>query len=308
MRRRSARVNRLGVSGHEWRAGVPGDCGCLGKDFGKRHDAAAVAKQGQAVTPEAYTLVGAIGGAVVTAAATVYASLSVHRRQVKQRRAEEARQAQEHEAVRQREVDLRQRERHLRRRMEEIDRLVSMRTMGRAWLDALERATQNLALNRSVRVGSFDSEVRFSSQGLAAAAYAAARDGAWVCTSSAPDPAADDDPGAPLPDGGRWSGGRATSQTGAELGLVLDRLREATRLVRGEISPPHKRQRYALDRESLYEFVCTPKGRAIFGDRVLREHEGSDIVYRSVDENGAAHELLRRPARPGEAQALAREA
>ncbi len=71
---------------------------------------------------------------------------------------------------------------------------------------------------------------------------------------------------------------------------------------------PHKRQRYKLDRESLYEFLCTPKGRAIFGDRVLREHEGSDIVYRFVDENGVAHELLRRPARPGETQALAREA
>lgn len=214
---------------------------------------------------------GAIGGAVVTAAATVYASLSVHRRQVKQRRAEEARQAQEHEAVRQREVDLRQRERHLRRRMEEIDRLVSMRTMGRAWLDALERATQNLALNRSVRVGSFDSEVRFSSQGLAAAAYAAARDGAWVCTSSAPDPAADDDPGAPLPDGGRWSGGRATSQTGAELGLVLDRLREATRLVRGEILRRETQSCESLDPLIATSLAAVREARAQLNARLLEE-------------------------------------
>ncbi|MFI0775565.1 hypothetical protein [Streptomyces sp. NPDC021212] len=85
-----------------------------------------------------YALISGLGGAAIGAGSTVYVSTRQFRREISERDKERGRlQAQE-----------------------EIVRLTSMRFAGRAWLDVVLRAKQNLEAGVAVDLDKFDQEVK----------------------------------------------------------------------------------------------------------------------------------------------------
>ncbi|MGP8296481.1 hypothetical protein ACTPOK_00590 [Streptomyces inhibens] len=101
---------------------------------------------------------GAIGGALIGAAAAVFGPLLVQRGSSRQEKESETR----------------------RRAGEEVERIIQIRTTGRAWRDTLERAVQDLAAGRPVDIDRFDETITALEREAAAAAYAVAVDGVWV--------------------------------------------------------------------------------------------------------------------------------
>ncbi|MEW1780122.1 hypothetical protein [Streptomyces sp. NPDC086777] len=105
-----------------------------------------------------YGAVGAVGGALIGAAAAVIAPVLVQRGSSRNEMKAEAR----------------------RRVGEEVERIIEIRTTGRAWQDTLERAVQDLTADRHVDIDRFDESITALEREAAAAAYAVAVDGVWV--------------------------------------------------------------------------------------------------------------------------------
>ncbi|MET9451821.1 hypothetical protein [Streptomyces cinerochromogenes] len=105
-----------------------------------------------------YGAVGAVGGALIGAGAAVWGPLLVQRGSSREQKEAEAR----------------------RRAGEEVERIVQIRSTGRAWQDTLERTVQDLEAGRPVDIDRFDETIGGLEREAAAAAYAAAVDGMWV--------------------------------------------------------------------------------------------------------------------------------
>ncbi|MFF5537217.1 hypothetical protein ACFY71_32930 [Streptomyces cinerochromogenes] len=105
-----------------------------------------------------YGAVGAVGGALIGAGAAVLGPLLVQRGSSREQKEAEAR----------------------RRAGEQVERIVQIRSTGRAWQDTLERTVQDLEAGRPVDIDRFDETIGGLEREAAAAAYAAAVDGMWV--------------------------------------------------------------------------------------------------------------------------------
>ncbi|MFJ5851162.1 hypothetical protein [Streptomyces sp. NPDC092903] len=85
-----------------------------------------------------YALVSGLGGAIIGSATTVYASARQFRREMAERRAERGRV----------------------QSGEEIIRLTALRFAGRAWLEVVVRAAQNLEAGLAVDLDKYDEDVK----------------------------------------------------------------------------------------------------------------------------------------------------
>lgn len=207
-------------------------------------------------------LIGALGGAALTGAATIYAAVGVQRRHARERQLE-----------REREANLIEREIVLRRRSAQLDRLIGMRTTGRAWLDTLERATQDLAMGREIDLRLFDREVRESSQAMAGVAYGLAAEGVWVCTDSSQEHR-----------NRERDVGDATSDA---RGLVIDRLRSATLLIRAEIDRPSTEPTKVIDPRVEVALESVRSARAHLNSTLLSEIQNLNEDAAPMRESGS---------------------
>ncbi|MFI0712307.1 hypothetical protein ACH4SK_16980 [Streptomyces inhibens] len=105
-----------------------------------------------------YGAVGAIEGALIGAAAAVFGPLLVQRDSSRQEKESETR----------------------RRAGEELERIIQIRSTGRAWQDTLEHAVQDLTAGRPVDIDRFDETITALEREAAAAAYAVTVDSVWV--------------------------------------------------------------------------------------------------------------------------------
>lgn len=127
-----------------------------------------------------YGLVGVVGGAAIGAWAAIYGPLRLHQKQAEQK------------AI----------DRLVGNAQEETARWLTLRTTGRAWLDALERTVQELEAQRPIDLDHFDEMIAKLSIDNTEVSYAL-----------------------------EAIYGSAT----ADLSQLIDRLRDATRIVRADI-------------------------------------------------------------------------
>ncbi|WP_316745891.1 hypothetical protein [Streptomyces sp. MK7] len=175
-----------------------------------------------------YGAVGAVGGALIGAGAAVLGPLLVQRGSSREQKEAEAR----------------------RRAGEEVERIIQIRSTGRAWQDTLERTVQDLEAGRPVDIERFDETISSLEREAASAAYAAAVDGVWV--------------------------GLGPAEEGYSPGLVLELLAAGTGQVRatilrlggGDVGSDERRE------------ICTELAHAVTSARAARAQLNARLVKR----------------------------
>ncbi|MGV9565030.1 hypothetical protein [Streptomyces sp. NPDC003480] len=175
-----------------------------------------------------YGAVGAIGGALIGAGAAVFGPLLVQRGSSRQQKEAEVRN----------------------RASEEIERIIQIRSTGRAWQDTLERTVQDLEAGRRVDVDRFDEAINALEREAASAAYAAAADGVWVGLGPAE---------------GDYSPGLVLELLAAGTGQVRATI---LRLQSGEVGPDERRE------------VCAELANAVASARAARARLNARLVER----------------------------
>ncbi|MGG7569400.1 hypothetical protein [Streptomyces sirii] len=193
-------------------------------------------------TSAMYGLLGALGGAGVTGIAAIYGPLRLQRHQAGLKAAEE----------------------QVRQREKEIARLLKMRTMGRVWIDALERIVQDLQAHRPLEVDRFDEITSQAVLEAYKAGHDLVHDGIWLESTSTPP---------------RGIPALATSSVGADgstevaASQILGRLRVATEALRADVLRRSMGEEIPVRDETLEALELARAARAQLNATILEQIE-----------------------------------
>ncbi|MGW0771052.1 hypothetical protein [Streptomyces sp. NPDC002676] len=193
-------------------------------------------------TSALYGLLGALGGAAVAGVAAVYGPLRLQRQQAGLKAAEE----------------------QARQREKEIARLLKMRTMGRVWIDALERVIQDLQTRRPLDVDRFDQIMNQAVREAYEAGHDLAHADIWLESISTPPRG--------IPSLAATSVGTDGS-TDVAASQVLGRLRDATVAVREDVLRRCMGEETSIRDETLEALELARAARAQLNATILEQIE-----------------------------------